>query len=140
LYIYIGFPVSLKAYNPFILPLLTWIAVCSSSEIVKKIMEMFCGKNKKKQIHKAGESKKIKGTVVLMKKNVVDATDMKASLFDRIHEFLGKGVSLQLISSTHPDPGHPLSLSLHLLVFSKCICQRSSWIKTKQKTSNAINI
>lgn len=82
--------------------------------MVKKIMEMFCGKNKKKQIHKAGESKKIKGTVVLMKKNVLDATDMKASFFDRIHEFLGKGVSLQLISSTHPDTGHPLSLSIFL--------------------------
>lgn len=90
------------------------MAVCSSSEIVKKTMEMFCGggKNKKKQIRKAVESKKIKGTVVLMKKNVLDTTDMKASFLDRIHEFLGKGVSLQLISSVHPDPGLSLSLSL----------------------------
>ncbi|CAN1129293.1 Probable linoleate 9S-lipoxygenase 5 [Linum perenne] len=59
--------------------------------------------------------KKILGTVVLMKKNVLDLHDAKASFLDRIHELLGKGVSLQLISSL-PDPGHLLSL-LPLPVF-----------------------
>ncbi|OMP05818.1 Lipoxygenase [Corchorus olitorius] len=50
------------------------------------------------------EKKKIKGTVVLMKKNVLDMNDLKASLFDRVHELFGKGVSLQLISAEHTDP------------------------------------
>ncbi|KAL4642503.1 hypothetical protein ACB092_02G023500 [Castanea dentata] len=86
------------------------MASCSSSEMVKKIIEMFCGKTKKKNInnHKVGESKKVKGTVVLMKKNVLDFHDIKASFIDRIHELLGKGVSMQLISSVHPDPANVL--------------------------------
>ncbi|CAN0856712.1 Linoleate 9S-lipoxygenase 5 [Linum grandiflorum] len=52
-----------------------------------------------------GRNSKIHGTLVLMKKNVLDFHDAKASFLDRIHELLGKGVSLQLISSL-PDPGH----------------------------------
>jgi len=62
--------------------------------------------------------KKIRGTVVLMKKNVLDFNDVPASLLDRIHELVGKGVSLQLVSADQPDPGHPLSppsLSLSLV-------------------------
>lgn len=50
-------------------------------------------------------SKVVKGRVVLMKKSVLDFHDIKANVLDRIHEFLGKGVSLQLISATTPDPG-----------------------------------
>ncbi|KAF8394410.1 hypothetical protein HHK36_020618 [Tetracentron sinense] len=52
--------------------------------------------------------KKIKGSVVLMKKNVLDFTDFNASILDRVHEFLGKGVSLQLISAVNGDPGNGL--------------------------------
>ncbi|XP_043721257.1 probable linoleate 9S-lipoxygenase 5 [Telopea speciosissima] len=48
--------------------------------------------------------KKIKGSVVLMKKNVLDFNDLHSSVLDRVHEFLGKGVSLQLISAVHGDP------------------------------------
>ncbi|XP_040987357.1 probable linoleate 9S-lipoxygenase 5 [Juglans microcarpa x Juglans regia] len=84
------------------------MAICSSSEIIKQIMEKFCGKSKKKQGPQVVESKNIKGTVVLMKKNVLDFHDIKASLLDRIHELFGKGVSLQLISSIHPDPANGL--------------------------------
>lgn len=54
--------------------------------------------------------KKIKGTVVLMKKNVLDFNDMKASFLDRVHELLGKGVSMQLISAVNADPGWPFRL------------------------------
>ncbi|XP_042491493.1 probable linoleate 9S-lipoxygenase 5 [Macadamia integrifolia] len=51
-----------------------------------------------------GEKKmKIKGSVVLMKKNVLDFNDLHASMLDRVHEFFGKGVSLQLISSVNGD-------------------------------------
>jgi linoleate 9S-lipoxygenase len=43
--------------------------------------------------------------VVLMKKNVLDFNDIKASFLDRVHELLGKGVSMQLVSAVHQDPG-----------------------------------
>ncbi|KAF6135085.1 hypothetical protein GIB67_040396 [Kingdonia uniflora] len=52
--------------------------------------------------------KKIKGSVVLMKKNVLDFNDINASVLDRIHELLGKGVSLQLISAVNGDPANGL--------------------------------
>ncbi|BFG36948.1 hypothetical protein CerSpe_232230 [Prunus speciosa] len=48
-------------------------------------------------------SRKIKGTVVLMKKNVLDFNDFNASVLDGVHELLGQGVSLQLISADHGD-------------------------------------
>lgn len=48
---------------------------------------------------------KIEGEVVIMKKNVLDFKDALASLLDRIHELLGRRVSLHLISSLQPDPG-----------------------------------
>lgn len=51
------------------------------------------------------DDKKIKGTVVLMKKNLLELNDLKASFIDRVHELFGKAVSLQLISSVNTDPG-----------------------------------
>lgn len=48
--------------------------------------------------------KKIRGTVVLMKKNILDLTDLNASIHDRVREFLGQGVSLQLVSAVNSDP------------------------------------
>ncbi|XP_050371800.1 probable linoleate 9S-lipoxygenase 4 [Argentina anserina] len=47
---------------------------------------------------KNGSHKKIKGTVVLMKNNVLDFNDFHASVLDRVHELLGQGVTLQLIN------------------------------------------
>ncbi|XP_043691953.1 probable linoleate 9S-lipoxygenase 5 isoform X2 [Telopea speciosissima] len=52
--------------------------------------------------------KKIKGSVVLMKKNVLDLNDINASLLDRVYEFFGKGVSLQLISATNGNPDNEM--------------------------------
>jgi linoleate 9S-lipoxygenase len=50
----------------------------------------------------------LKGTVVLMRKNVLDLNDFGATVIDGISEFLGKGVTCQLISSTLVDPSeHP---------------------------------
>lgn len=63
-----------------------------------------------------GGSIKIKGTVILMKKNFLDFNDVKASLLDRIHELLGKGVSMHLISSVHPEPGQHLPQFLENLI------------------------
>jgi hypothetical protein len=53
-----------------------------------------------------GSSKqsRLKGTVVLMRKNVLDLNDFGATVIDGLGEFLGKGVTCQLISSTAVDP------------------------------------
>ena len=70
-------------------------------------------RNKSIDNNNGGVRKKIKGTAVLMKKNVLDLNDFGASFFDRVHEFLGKGVLLQFVSAVHGDQGQPsLSLSL----------------------------
>lgn len=50
-------------------------------------------------------SEKIKGTVVLMRKNVLDFNDFHASFLDGVDELLGKRVSLQLISAENGDAG-----------------------------------
>lgn len=50
------------------------------------------------------EIKKIKGTVVLMKKNVLDFNDFNASVLDRVDELLGQRISLQLVSADNIDP------------------------------------
>lgn len=76
-----------------------------------KVMEAFCLKNKKKPNNSmavSGGSNKIRGKVVLMKKNVMDFTDVRASFTDRIFELLCKGVSMQLISKNHPEPAGQL--------------------------------
>uniref|UniRef100_J3LRW3 Lipoxygenase n=1 Tax=Oryza brachyantha TaxID=4533 RepID=J3LRW3_ORYBR len=52
-----------------------------------------------------GSSKqsRLKGTVVLMRKNVLDLNDFGATVIDGLGEFVGKGVTCQLISSTAVD-------------------------------------
>ncbi|KAK6804967.1 hypothetical protein RDI58_002751 [Solanum bulbocastanum] len=57
----------------------------------------------KKARYEAGETKTIKGTVVLMKKNFLDLTDAKDAVVDQIDEILGHKVSLQLISAVNTD-------------------------------------
>lgn len=75
---------------------------CHSTEMLERLLGSVCGKFRDEpQI----EQKKIKGTVVLMKKNVMDVTDIGASFLDRLRELFRKGVSLQLISAVHADPG-----------------------------------
>lgn len=55
----------------------------------------------------------VKGTVVLMQKNVLDFTDFTSTIIDGASELLlGRGVSLQLVSATVGDP------SELLLIFS----------------------
>lgn len=83
--------------------------------------EMSTGKTEEiSQIEKVGEtesekakgteSRKVKGSVVLVNKNsVLCFKNIIASFIDRIYELLGKRVSMQLISSVHPDPGHSFS-------------------------------
>ncbi|PON41121.1 Lipoxygenase [Parasponia andersonii] len=54
------------------------------------------------------KKKQIKGSVVLMKKNVLDFTDITTGLIDPLNELLGNRVSLQLISATTTDIGNEL--------------------------------
>lgn len=74
---------------------------CNCTEMWENLVGCVCGEIK----DEAKIEQKIKGYVVLKKKNVMDVTDVGASLLDRIHELFGKGVSLQLISSSCADPG-----------------------------------
>ncbi|KAK7277935.1 hypothetical protein RJT34_22955 [Clitoria ternatea] len=67
----------------------------------QNVINVLTGENKKQR-------RRVKGTVVLMKKNVLDFNDFSASFLDRVHEFLGKRVSLQLISAVNVDPGNDL--------------------------------
>ena len=48
----------------------------------------------------------LKGNVVLMRKTVLgfDVTSMASAVIDGVGEFLGRGVTCQLISSTVVDP------------------------------------
>ncbi|EXC35639.1 hypothetical protein L484_000135 [Morus notabilis] len=52
--------------------------------------------------------RKIIGKVVLMRKNALDFNDLGAGVVDRVSEFLGQGVSLQLVSAVHADTGNSL--------------------------------
>ncbi|XP_072992042.1 probable linoleate 9S-lipoxygenase 4 [Typha latifolia] len=63
------------------------------------IVDSLTGKNQD-----AWKKGKIRGTAVLMRKNALDFSDFHASLLDGFHELLGKGVSIQLVSSTVRDP------------------------------------
>ena len=63
------------------------------------------------------DRKKIRGTVVLMKKNVLDFNDLSASVLDRVHELVGQGVSLQLVSAVHADPCECFSFFFFLFLY-----------------------
>jgi linoleate 9S-lipoxygenase len=65
-------------------------------ENIMNALSMLCWKN---------SDHMIKGKVVLMKKNVLDFKDLSASFLDNLHEFVGKRVSLQLVSAVNGDPG-----------------------------------
>lgn len=91
--------------------------------------QKLCVKNKKKDIEELEGSMKIKGKVILVKKGVLDFHDIKASVMDRVHELLGKGVSIQFISAVKPDPGEVNSPHIFpsiCLSFPCCSCSHAS--------------
>ncbi|KAK4283368.1 hypothetical protein QN277_000323 [Acacia crassicarpa] len=66
-------------------------------EWIGKVLTDMCAKPWNKRI--------IRGrVVVLMKKNVLDLNDFPARILDGLHEFLGKKVSLHLVSALHVQP------------------------------------
>ncbi|GKV11840.1 hypothetical protein SLEP1_g23059 [Rubroshorea leprosula] len=72
-----------------------------------------------------GGGKKVMGTAVLMKKNVLDFNDFNASIIDRLDELIGRKVSLKLISAKNGDPGE----------FSTCLifCLNKKFFFTRKK-------
>lgn len=70
------------------------------------ILHILFGSNEKLQ--SKATSTKIEGSVVLMKKTVLEFNDFNASFLDRLKEFLGKRVSLQLISAIDSEPENKL--------------------------------
>ncbi|KAE8820156.1 lipooxygenase-1 [Hordeum vulgare] len=70
----------------------------------------------------ANKIARLKGTVVLMSNNVLDLNDFGATIIDGIGEFLGKGVTCQLISSTAVDQSkHTTPPSFLLLLLLSCL-------------------
>lgn len=104
-------------------------AVCECSRMWEKVVGCVCGKIKDGPEVEAKEKKKVKGTVVLKKKNVMDVTDVGASVVDRIYELLGNGVSLQLISSHLADSGQSLTTQTKIphFFFLKIRKRRKWW-------------
>ncbi|KAM1749601.1 hypothetical protein ACFX12_010442 [Malus domestica] len=91
---------SLNHMRPILLPMITRSQPLKlSSTVVKASSQDTTVATQPKH-----DGKKIKGRVVLMKKIVLDLNDLKASILDRVHELLGKAVSLRLISSVNSDP------------------------------------
>ena len=85
---------------------ITTFSLFREREMLKGIVDTLTGKHE--------EEKKIKGRVVLMKKNVLDFNDLGASILDRLHELVGQTVTLHLISSVHSDSEGAFSFSVML--------------------------
>ncbi|KAA8545126.1 hypothetical protein F0562_019985 [Nyssa sinensis] len=67
-----------------------------------------------------GEKKvKIKGNVVLMKKNAFALPDVPGAVLDSVHELLGQKVSLQLISAVNGDPEKGMPAKLGKVAYLK---------------------
>lgn len=80
-----------------------------------KIVDAITGQDDKK--------KQIKGRVVLMKKNVLDFTDLSSSVVNRVDELLRRRVSFQLISSVNSDTSGTASCTILLFLFQMRIQQ-----------------
>ncbi|KAF5786360.1 putative linoleate 9S-lipoxygenase [Helianthus annuus] len=116
IHLYITFtnkPSPLNLINQYVQNIITdyFLSLYFLKKQVMGVMNMMpCVKNtNNKSVHESEMSMKkpIKGTVVLMKKNVLDVKDFGASFFDWVYETIfHKRVSIQLISSTHCDPSN----------------------------------
>lgn len=96
----------------------------------------------KRTKHEVAEIKKIKGTVLLMKKNLLDVNDPKAKLVDQFDEFRGQKVSLQLISAVNGDPGQLSAMfisKLHrICILFLFVSAAAAAVSCKLFTSNMI--
>ncbi|XVF06081.1 hypothetical protein REPUB_Repub06bG0017600 [Reevesia pubescens] len=69
----------------------------SAFNIVDKVVDGVTGGNKKSVIT---------GSVVIVKKNVLDLTAIHSTVADSVFELLGQGVTLQLVSAENADPAN----------------------------------
>lgn len=107
-----------------------FFAECLNQDMFQKIKDAIAGDDD------GHRRKKIEGTVVLMKKNVLDFNDFNASILDRLHELVGQRVSLQLISAVNADPtanglqgklGSPAYLERWITTFTPLIAGESAF-------------
>lgn len=82
----------------------------------------------KEKLEGGNEKVKIKATVVLMKKNVLDLSDFNASILDNVYELVGKHVSFELVSATVSDPSEQISSST-FIIYSFLFFLLKQWIK-----------
>jgi hypothetical protein len=86
-------------------------------------LDRLTGKNKE-----AWKEGRIRGTVVLVKKEVLGFSHFHASLLDGVHQILGReqGLAFRLVSATAGDPGEPPSPSSSslLLVNARSVAWR----------------
>lgn len=74
-----------------------------------------------------GDKKKIIGSVVLMKKKVLDLNDINASVLDRLYELFNRRVSLQLISAVNCDPSEfAFLLSIYYFLVLRSLVKKLS--------------
>ena len=67
----------------------------------------------------------IRGTVILVKKNVLAFNALHTTVVDSVFELLGQGVTLQLVSADNADPGS--SLNFHSTIsFCNFKCPKTS--------------
>lgn len=88
------------------------------------IGNQLCGRGRKKPKPGKDRIHTITGAVVLMKKNVLDFNDLRASVLDRVDELLGKRVSFQLISAVHSDPANDMQGRLGRMAYLE------NWLST----------
>lgn len=83
------------------------------ADLFHRIAEALTGENHEEHLKNddASSTVKIKGTVVLIKSNVLGFNDFKDSLLDGLHELVGNRVSFDLVSATVGDPSQFFSTS-----------------------------
>ncbi|KAF9618787.1 hypothetical protein IFM89_002655 [Coptis chinensis] len=77
-----------------------------------QLRDLIKGRDGKNRLEGGTSVKKIEGSVVLMKKNVLDFNDFHATVLDTVNEFLGRRVSLQLVSAVNTDPDKEMGAKL----------------------------
>ncbi|XP_060181056.1 probable linoleate 9S-lipoxygenase 5 isoform X1 [Lycium barbarum] len=109
------------------------------AEILEKMLETVCGKQR--DVPRVNDSSnltssiKIKGAVVLRKKNVLNFKDAGSAFLDRMHELFGKRVSLQLISAVHADLGNGSKGKLGKPAILEWTCTKT-WISVEEAAFN----
>ncbi|CAK7340715.1 unnamed protein product [Dovyalis caffra] len=79
--------------------------------------------------------KKIKGTVVLMKKKFLDFDDLKASVLERVHEFVGQGTDFNVMKTKLKNTTNSNFLSNNTIFNKKMQSVLDHLVRTEQLNS-----